>query len=167
MKSILSSGVTGILVSHSIGQIRDMCNKVLWLDHGKQICFTDKTQEICDAYEEYLITKKTPKDEKDIAFDSVNITADGLNEIKKKAFPVIDDEAGKRMVDAILSAKENGDSVGGVIECAAVGLPVGLGGPMFDAVGVKPTMLTAAAIALAGVLVTLAGTRRGKTGKAT
>ena len=60
MKEILSGGVTGILVSHSIGQVRDMCNKVLWLDHGKQIGFSDNVQEICDAYEEFLEKKKLP-----------------------------------------------------------------------------------------------------------
>ena len=61
MKDILKSGVTGILVSHSIGQIRSMSNKVLWLDHGNQVCFGDKVSEICDAYEEFLISKKVPK----------------------------------------------------------------------------------------------------------
>ena len=62
MKDILSGGVTGILVSHSIEQVRNMCSKILWLDHGKQIGFTDKVQEICDAYEEFLITKKLPEE---------------------------------------------------------------------------------------------------------
>ena len=37
-----------------------MCNKILWLDHGKQQCFTDKVDIACDAYEEFLITKKMP-----------------------------------------------------------------------------------------------------------
>ena len=62
MKEILKSGVTGILVSHSIGQVRSMSSKVLWLDKGKQICFSDETEKVCDAYEEFLITKKVPKD---------------------------------------------------------------------------------------------------------
>ena len=35
MREILANGVTGILVSHSIDQVRELCNKVLWLDHGK------------------------------------------------------------------------------------------------------------------------------------
>lgn len=61
MRQILSSGVTGILVSHSVGQVREMCNKILWLDHGKQIYFGDETERICNAYEEFLITKKLPK----------------------------------------------------------------------------------------------------------
>ena len=60
MKQILASGVTGILVSHSVSQVREMCNKILWLDHGKQIVFSDNTKLCCDAYEEFLITKKLP-----------------------------------------------------------------------------------------------------------
>ena len=60
MQEILKSGVTGILVSHSLKQIREMCNKILWLDHGQQIVFSDNVEQCCDAYEEYLITKKLP-----------------------------------------------------------------------------------------------------------
>lgn len=59
MKSILSNGVTGILVSHSIAQIRSMCNKVLWLDQGKQICFGNDVQEICNQYEAMLKVKRS------------------------------------------------------------------------------------------------------------
>lgn len=66
MKEILSGGVTGILVSHSVSQVREMCNKILWLDHGKQVGFTDKVDLYCDAYEEFLISKKLPKSEKGI-----------------------------------------------------------------------------------------------------
>ena len=63
MKEILESGVTGILVSHSIDQVRAMCNKVLWLDHGRQISFTENVETVCNAYEEFLISKKLPEDE--------------------------------------------------------------------------------------------------------
>ena len=62
MKEILDSGVTGLLVSHTISQVRELCNKVLWLDHGKQIVFTNEVELYCDAYEEFLMTKKLPKD---------------------------------------------------------------------------------------------------------
>ncbi|MBR3151101.1 MAG: ABC transporter ATP-binding protein [Erysipelotrichaceae bacterium] len=60
MKEILKSGVTGILVSHSIEQIRELCNKVLWIERGEQIAFSDDVKGICDAYEEFLRTKKLP-----------------------------------------------------------------------------------------------------------
>ncbi len=60
MKQILSSGVTGILVSHSIGQVREICNKILWLDHGEQVVFGEDVKLFCDAYEEFLVTKNLP-----------------------------------------------------------------------------------------------------------
>lgn len=66
MKEILAGGVTGILVSHSVGQVRELCNKILWLDHGRQIAFGDQVTELCDAYEEFLLTKKLPGSEEDI-----------------------------------------------------------------------------------------------------
>lgn len=59
-------------------------------------------------------------------------TAQLFETVAAKPFPVLDDGAGERMQSAILAAKSEGDSVGGVIECAAIGLPAGLGDPMFD-----------------------------------
>ncbi len=53
MREIISQGATTILVSHSLEQIRELCNKVLWLDHGKQIAFGDVT-EVCDQYARFL-----------------------------------------------------------------------------------------------------------------
>ena len=61
-------------------------------------------------------------------------TAELFDAVAAKPFPVIDDDAGERMRAAILAAKSDGDSVGGVVECAAVGLPAGLGDPMFGGV---------------------------------
>lgn len=60
MRSIIKGGATTILVSHSIPQVRSMCNKILWLDKGRQIAFGDNVNELCDAYEEYLRTKILP-----------------------------------------------------------------------------------------------------------
>ena len=57
-----------------------------------------------------------------------------FEEIAAKPFPVLDDQAGERMQALILEARQNLDSVGGVIECAAIGLPAGLGDPMFGGV---------------------------------
>lgn len=55
----------------------------------------------------------------------------------QKGFPVINPEAGKKMCDAIAKARSEGDSVGGIIECVATGLPAGLGEPMFGGVESK------------------------------
>lgn len=52
--------------------------------------------------------------------------------LEDKEFPVVDDKQGELMKNRILEAKEQGDSVGGTIECCIKGLPVGLGDPMFD-----------------------------------
>ncbi len=49
-------------------------------------------------------------------------------------FPVIDSEAGTRMVEEVLHARDEGDSVGGIIECVACGMPAGIGSPMFDGI---------------------------------
>ena len=53
MREIISGGATTLLVSHSLSQIRRMCNKVLWIEKGKQIAFGE-TKKICDQYEESI-----------------------------------------------------------------------------------------------------------------
>lgn len=53
MKEIIARGSATILVSHSLEQIRGMCNKVLWMDHGKNMAFGE-TREICDRYAAFL-----------------------------------------------------------------------------------------------------------------
>ena len=53
MREIIESGTTTILVSHSIQQVEELCNKVLWLDRGKQIAFGD-AQILCRMYQQYL-----------------------------------------------------------------------------------------------------------------
>lgn len=61
-------------------------------------------------------------------------TRELFDAIAAKPFPVVDDGAGDRMQALILEARQNLDSVGGIIECAAIGLPAGLGDPMFGGV---------------------------------
>ncbi len=53
MREIIQNGAATILVSHSLQQIRELCNKVLWLDHGRQIA-CGATEPICDQYEAFL-----------------------------------------------------------------------------------------------------------------
>ena len=66
MREILSRGVTGILVSHSVSQVRELCTRILWLDHGRQIIFSPDVNLCCDAYEEFLITKELPDSPEDL-----------------------------------------------------------------------------------------------------
>ena len=49
MMEMMSCGTTVLLVSHSIEQIRQLCDRVIWLDHGKLMA-VGETQEICDQY---------------------------------------------------------------------------------------------------------------------
>ena len=50
MKEMMGGGTTVLFVSHSLEQIREMCDRVIWLDHG-QVKMYGNTQEVCDAYE--------------------------------------------------------------------------------------------------------------------
>lgn len=59
MREIIDGGAATILVSHSLGQIRELCNKVLWLDRGRQVEF-GQTEAICDRYEAFLAEKPQP-----------------------------------------------------------------------------------------------------------
>ncbi len=70
--------------------------------------------------------------EADTPFDPVTLSAQQLAELSRKAFPVLSDEAGLRMQAQIDAARSDGDSVGGIIECAAVGVPAGLGQPLYE-----------------------------------
>ena len=69
---------------------------------------------------------------KDNPFDPVNITRDGVLSVRNKDFPVINDRKGWAMIEDINKAHEGGESLGGVIECAAVNVPAGIGSPIFD-----------------------------------
>lgn len=55
MKEVIGGGTTTILVSHSIAQVRKMCNKVLWLHKGGQMEFGSDVQGICDRYQDFLL----------------------------------------------------------------------------------------------------------------
>ena len=100
MKEILASGVTGIIVSHSIEQVRGMCNKVLWLDHGQQVCFTDNTSTTCDAYEEFLLSKKLPK-----SWDDICISSEKYQE-RKRRLAEKDNKAQKERLLEILNKSD-------------------------------------------------------------
>jgi chorismate synthase len=68
----------------------------------------------------------------DDCFDPAGVDFGDFDVLAGSSFPVIDPLAGQQMRDAIEQARQNGDSLGGIVECAAVGVPAGLGDPMFD-----------------------------------
>ena len=68
----------------------------------------------------------------DTPIDPVQPDMDALIACGRKPFPVLSDAQGQQMQDLILDTKANLDSIGGTIECAVTGLPMGLGAPDFD-----------------------------------
>lgn len=87
----------------------------------------------------------------DTPFDPVAVTAEQLAEVTRKPFPVVDDAAGEQMRQAIEQARLEQNSLGGVVECCAVGLPVGLGEPIFDGLESRLAMALFAIPAVKGV----------------
>lgn len=69
--------------------------------------------------------------EADRPFDPMGESVETLDALKRAPFPVLDEKAGEQMRKVILQAKEEGDSVGGIVECLVTGVPAGLGEPMF------------------------------------
>ena len=70
----------------------------------------------------------------DMPFDDVEVTAEQLDALRNAEYPVNNPRALEAMLAAIEEAREEQDSVGGVIECAAVGVPAGIGSPMFGGI---------------------------------
>ena len=70
---------------------------------------------------------------RDDGFELASVSHTELNLLKQRAdFPVLNTDAGEEMKRRIREAAENKDSVGAIIECAAIGLPAGLGEHIFD-----------------------------------
>ena len=90
-------------------------------------------------------------DVKDDSFDPVSITIRELEALHSKAFAVINDDAGEKMRETIESARLDADSIGGTVECAAIGLPVGLGEHMFMGVEGRISNIVFAIPAVKGI----------------
>lgn len=84
----------------------------------------------------------------DTPFDPMAPQTDCLRD---KAFPVLDGAAGEQMIAKILAVKEAGNSVGGVIECAVTGLPVGLGDHLWSGMESRIAQLVFGIPAVKGV----------------
>lgn len=70
----------------------------------------------------------------DESFNPVNINESLIEELPKMELPLINKNLDSDMRKEILSAKSEGDSVGGIIECAVLNLDAGIGDPFFDSV---------------------------------
>ena len=106
MREILSSGITGILVSHSVDHVRELSNKILWLDHGNQIIFSEDVSKVCDAYEEFLINKKLPSNEEDIQAYAISY---------KKRLKVREEESNEKEVAKLRTILEEGESKASIL----------------------------------------------------
>lgn len=71
-------------------------------------------------------------DVQDALFDSVNVSKADF--VSHKAFPVLDDEKGELMKENIRKAKVDGDSIGGTVECAIVGVAPGMGDALYGGI---------------------------------
>lgn len=69
---------------------------------------------------------------KDDVFDRTNVSKQDILDVRYKKFPVINDEQGQKMFDDIQKARVGCESLGGIIECACVNVPAGIGSPLFD-----------------------------------
>lgn len=74
------------------------------------------------------------KDIKDKEFNSSNISKDEILNLRTMELPLIDESLSEKIKHTILQAKYDGDSVGGSIECAVIGMNPGIGNPFFDSV---------------------------------
>ncbi|MEG1608962.1 MAG: chorismate synthase, partial [Clostridia bacterium] len=75
-------------------------------------------------------------DIEDKRFDT-NISAEVLEQLSNKTFPLLDSSKESDMIEKIVDARYVGDSVGGRIECAIVGVEAGVGDPFFDSIESK------------------------------
>ncbi len=77
---------------------------------------------------------KSIGDEEDVKLELRDINEDKLSNLKNEDFPVFDHEVREKMEGEILKAKEDGDSIGGIVETFILNMPVGIGEPFFDSI---------------------------------
>lgn len=88
---------------------------------------------------------------RDDLFDPANVSCEELLCAGAKEFPVLNDQKGLAMQDEILDAKKNADSVGGVVECAVIGMPAGQGDSSFGGIEGKLSLALFGIPAVKGV----------------
>ncbi|MBQ6943751.1 MAG: chorismate synthase [Ruminococcus sp.] len=69
---------------------------------------------------------------KDNPFDAVRLDRDGVICVRSKDFPVINDKNGWKMLETISAAADADETLGGIVECASINVPSGVGSPVFN-----------------------------------
>lgn len=103
-----------------------ICAQVLSERHGVRVAA--HLLEVAGVRDAALAAYGDPREEAPLLAAQMDALADGRD------FPVLDEAAGAAMREAIEAARAEGDSVGGIVECAVSGMPAGCGSPMFDGV---------------------------------
>ena len=70
----------------------------------------------------------------DNLFDKCNVNVKELKALRNAEFPLINECIEENMRNEIISAKNNLDSIGGIIETAAINIPAGMGNPIFESI---------------------------------
>jgi chorismate synthase len=87
----------------------------------------------------------------DAPFDKTDIPKELADRLAASRLPLIDEDRRAAMEQAVIDAASQGDSVGGIVECALVGVPAGVGSPMMDTVESVVSSILFAVPAVKGV----------------
>lgn len=92
MREVIGQGAATLFVSHSLEQTKKLCNKVLWLDKGRQMAFGD-AKEVCAMYEAFLkIKSESPNNKTKNIYDAEtapifkNIYTPAVNNAEKRDY---------------------------------------------------------------------------------
>ncbi len=92
-------------------------------------------KQILKSYNIYIGTHiKSIKDIKERDFEKKDLTRESFKLLSTKKLPCLEESKVEEITNKILEAKNNGDSVGGVIECGVIGVRAGVGDPFFNSV---------------------------------
>jgi chorismate synthase len=71
---------------------------------------------------------------KDSSFNPCEIKREDIIALRHKKFPTLNEKKGIQMINGIEKARECSDSVGGIVECAVINVPAGIGSPIFEGI---------------------------------
>ncbi len=87
----------------------------------------------------------------DTSLEDVSLDINLLDGISSREIPLIDESKAEEISQKILEVKRAGDSIGGIVECCVLGMPVGIGEPMFDGIENKLSSAIFAVPAVKGI----------------